>query len=36
MTMLRRVARGLTFLVRVDMAVGIVMTVALLAFMAWR
>ena len=34
--MLRRVARGLTFLLRVDMALGVVTTVALLVFVAWR
>jgi hypothetical protein len=36
MAMLRRVARGLTLLVRVDMALGVLMTAALLVFMAWR
>ena len=34
--MLRRVARGLTFLLRVDMALGVVTTAALLVFVAWR
>ena len=36
MTMLRRVARGLTFLLRVDMALGILMTAALIVFVALR
>jgi hypothetical protein len=36
MTMLRRVARGLTFLLRVDIALGLLMTAALLLFMALR
>jgi hypothetical protein len=36
MTMLRRVARGLAFLLRVDMALGILMTAALLVFVALR
>jgi hypothetical protein len=36
MTMLRQVARGLTFLVRVDIALGVLITAALLVFMAWR
>jgi len=36
MTMLGRLARGLTFLLRVDMALGIVMTTALLVFLAVR
>ena len=36
MTMLRRVARGLTFLLRVDMTLGLLITAALLVFMALR
>jgi hypothetical protein len=32
----QRVARGLTFLVRVDIALGLMMTAALLVFVAWR
>jgi len=36
MTTIRRLARGLTFLVRLDMALGIVMTAALLVFVATR
>jgi hypothetical protein len=36
MTMLRRVARGLAFLLRVDIALGVLMTGALLVFVAWR
>jgi hypothetical protein len=36
MTMLRRLARGLTFLLRVDMTLGVLMTFALLVFLAWR
>jgi len=33
---LQRVARGLALLVRVDMALGIALAVALVAFVAWR
>jgi hypothetical protein len=36
MTMLRRVTRGLAFLLRVDMALGILMTAALVVFVALR
>jgi hypothetical protein len=36
MMTLRRLARGLTFLLRLDMALGIVMTAALLIFVATR
>jgi hypothetical protein len=36
MTMLGRVARGLTFLLRLDMALGIALTAALLVFLAMR
>jgi hypothetical protein len=36
MTILRRVARGLTFLLRLDMGLGIVLTAALVVFLALR
>jgi hypothetical protein len=36
MTMLRRMARGLTFLLRVDIALGLLMTATLLVFVALR
>jgi hypothetical protein len=36
MAMLRRLARGLTFLLRVDIALGVLTTAALLVFVAWR
>jgi hypothetical protein len=36
MAMRRRLARGLTFLVRIDMALGVMMTAALLVFLATR
>jgi len=36
MTMLRRMARGLTFLLRVDMCLGIAMAAALVVFVALR
>jgi hypothetical protein len=33
---LQRVARGVTFLLRIDMAVGIATAAALVMFVAWR
>ena len=36
MTTLRRLARGLTLLLGIDMALGVAMTAALLVFVAWH
>jgi hypothetical protein len=32
----QRIARGLAFLLRIDMAVGIAVAAALVVFVAWR